>query len=309
MARKGRLTELLVAQIQQQLSGEQISVNSPKLFYSDNDKSKLIGEVDIVLEGSFGSTNVQIGIECRDRPAEGPQGVPFISLVLGKREVLGILKMIAVSTTGFTSDAVKLAQKHSIDILVISNEDSVEIKPFFKSVIFVYTNRKWKVTGPISISIKSDSEKPTIMSKIKFGDRIFIDTNDRAVNLLEVMYDLLFKSSDDNTLKRSFTYESEDIDYRIIDNSKACKIGNMRVPVSIDVTQDRYKMILNVCHNSEGKIISTAGTCEAIIGGEKIIIISTITEDKGQRNFCVSGFYKDMKPYKLEGEFKLHIGK
>ena len=65
---------------------------------------KQIGELDITVRGDFGASTFFCAIECRDRPAEGPQGLSWITQIVGKKRLLNPDKMIGVSGTGFTDD-------------------------------------------------------------------------------------------------------------------------------------------------------------------------------------------------------------
>src|SRR5205809_423690 len=102
MARKGRFLEILVAQLEGLLAPEGIVVTSPEVFRQNG---KIIAEIDVTLRGKFGSSEIFVGLECRARPGDGPQGVPWIRDIKGKKDQCGVDKMIAVSTTGFVPGA------------------------------------------------------------------------------------------------------------------------------------------------------------------------------------------------------------
>ncbi|HEX8463128.1 MAG TPA: restriction endonuclease, partial [Abditibacterium sp.] len=120
MPRKGRFLEVLVERLEAFLSMEGIVVKSPEIFFKDG---KIIGEIDITLRGNFGSSRIFIGVECRDRPSDGLQGIDWIRTIYGKQQHLKVDKMIAVSSTGFTDDAVELATQWKIDLLVFSQDE------------------------------------------------------------------------------------------------------------------------------------------------------------------------------------------
>src|SRR5262245_29714912 len=113
MPRKGRLLELLVQHLEQFIVPEGVQVTSPEEFYDSTGQK--IAEIDVTLRGKFGSAVIFIGIECRDRPAEGQQGAPWIREIHGKKEQLDVDKMLAVSTTGFTDPAVQAAEELGIE--------------------------------------------------------------------------------------------------------------------------------------------------------------------------------------------------
>ena len=108
MATKGRFLEILVKFIERTLSSDEVTITSPERFYSSG---KQIGEIDITIRGKFGSSIIFVGIECRDRPSDGPQGIDWIELIAGKKSLLKVDKMVAVSTTGFRTEAVEAAKQ------------------------------------------------------------------------------------------------------------------------------------------------------------------------------------------------------
>jgi hypothetical protein len=99
---------------------EGVVVKSPEVFFKNG---KIIGEIDITLRGNFGSTSMFIGVECRDRPADGPQGINWIQAIYGKQAHLKVDKMIAVSSTGFRDEAIELARQFKIDLLVLNQDE------------------------------------------------------------------------------------------------------------------------------------------------------------------------------------------
>ena len=77
MPRKGRTPELLVKHLQEQLVPEGVVVRSLEEFRDANGKKQ--GEIDVTPQGHFGSWRIFVEIECRDRPADGPQGDDWIT--------------------------------------------------------------------------------------------------------------------------------------------------------------------------------------------------------------------------------------
>lgn len=100
MPRKGRLLEQLVKHFQEQLAPQGVVVQSPEEFRDANGNK--LGEIDVTLRGRFGTSRIFIGIECRDRPADAPQGNDWITQIDGKKRLFGADRMIALSSTGFT---------------------------------------------------------------------------------------------------------------------------------------------------------------------------------------------------------------
>jgi hypothetical protein len=130
MARKGRFLEILVEHLQRFLSDDGIVVKSPEEFYRDGKK---IGEIDITLRGEFGSSRLFVGIECRDRPGGPRQGRDWIRELIGEKRDLQIDQIVAVSTTGFTQQAIALANAERIDLLTFSDVDAEDPSHWIQS--------------------------------------------------------------------------------------------------------------------------------------------------------------------------------
>jgi hypothetical protein len=119
MPTPGRFLENLVTHIQRQLAPSGAVIKSPERLYRGR---KQIGEIDVTIRGKFGAASVFIGIECRDRSGEGPPGLAWIQQLLGKKQLLRVDKLVAVSTTGFRAEAVEAAKEHGIDLLTATDQ-------------------------------------------------------------------------------------------------------------------------------------------------------------------------------------------
>lgn len=75
-------------------------------------------ELDVHVTGIVGTTRVAVGFECRDRSR--PADVTWIEQLNSKRADLRLDKLTAVSTSGFTKEAVLKAKQHSIGLRVLS---------------------------------------------------------------------------------------------------------------------------------------------------------------------------------------------
>jgi hypothetical protein len=84
MAQKGQFLEIMMANLQSYLGPAGIDVKLREKFYNP-ESGKQIGEIDITVRGEFGASTFFFGIECRDRPADGPQGLPWIREIVGKK--------------------------------------------------------------------------------------------------------------------------------------------------------------------------------------------------------------------------------
>jgi hypothetical protein len=159
MVEKGKFLEIMMANLQSYLGPQGIKVELRKRFYSKK-TGKQIGEIDIAVCGDFGTSKFFWGIECRDRPADGPQGIPFIELVAGKRKLLKPDKMIAVSSTGFTQDAEEFALSENIDLITLVEPTKDDLKDFLEVVTSVYTDWRIGFTDDVTINLIDPNNSP-----------------------------------------------------------------------------------------------------------------------------------------------------
>lgn len=117
----GRLAELLVEHFERVL-GPDVEIKSPERIRGRNSGKRR--EVDVTLRARVGGTDILIAIECRDR--KPPQDVRWIEELASKISDVGADVMIAVSTSGFTDAATRLAAANRIllrNLKQITEED------------------------------------------------------------------------------------------------------------------------------------------------------------------------------------------
>ncbi len=109
----GTKLEQLVAMVESIRLPEGFKVEKRKAIYEDGQQ---IAELDIVVSGTLGTVAHTTVFECRDRPADGPQGDEWIQQLVGRRERLKVDTIVAVSTTGFVAGAAKFAAERNIPL-------------------------------------------------------------------------------------------------------------------------------------------------------------------------------------------------
>lgn len=113
MRTDGKQLEELVAFVEKTLLPHGFKVDTNDLIYEDGAQ---IAELDIVVRGKIGSTNIAWLIECRDRPGKGRAPGYWIEQLASRRNRFKFNKVTAVSTTGFAAGAAKYAQEQGIEI-------------------------------------------------------------------------------------------------------------------------------------------------------------------------------------------------
>jgi hypothetical protein len=117
----GRLAELLVEHFERVL-GPDVEIKSPERILGRQSGKRR--EVDVTLRSRVGGTDILIAIECRDRKV--PQDVRWIEELASKASEVGANVMVAVSTSGFTEAATRLAAANRIllrNLKQITEED------------------------------------------------------------------------------------------------------------------------------------------------------------------------------------------
>lgn len=118
-ANDGTELERLVKLIEGCVLSKGFTVESRKPVY--NDHGIQIAELDIVITGKVGSASFQWLIECRDRPSDGPTPGSWIEQLHGRRSRFNFDKVMAVSTTGFSTGAKEEAERTGIDLRLFHN--------------------------------------------------------------------------------------------------------------------------------------------------------------------------------------------
>ena len=134
MSRRGRKFEKIVRDLEELLGDSNLEVKSPdKLFDYASENYR---EVDISIKGKLGTHPILIVIECRDWGK--PQNVIWIEQLKTKRDGIRADKMIAVSTSGFSLNAVTLAERYGIGIRNVNNLDAKELSGWIADTEVAY---------------------------------------------------------------------------------------------------------------------------------------------------------------------------
>jgi len=131
----GRDLEQVVARIEQILAPSGVQVESRDVVVSEDGTTE--AELDIVLRGMVGSSAINWLVECRDRPSSGPAPASWIEQLVGRRDRFNFDKVIAVSTTGFSSPAVRYAQEKGIHIRAVTRLEDISDDLFVQNLRWV----------------------------------------------------------------------------------------------------------------------------------------------------------------------------
>lgn len=135
MGRKtGKSLEKFVEKIESIYRDDNTTIETNKRVIEDGET---LAEFDIVVEGNFCSTTIKWLIECRDRPSSSSEGVSWIEQLSGRKNNYNFDRVTAVSTTGFSPAAVKIAEKSGIELreLDLVEEEDIDWLPKINSNI------------------------------------------------------------------------------------------------------------------------------------------------------------------------------
>jgi hypothetical protein len=130
--------EQLVARIEQDAGPLGLTVTSP-----DRITCKITGrkrEVDASIRTSAGTTDLLVTIECCKRHPK--QDVTWIEQLAAKRDAIGAACTIAVSSAGFTPNAVAVARRHGIQLRRLSEVSVAEINRLLRLDFVLFTHKR-----------------------------------------------------------------------------------------------------------------------------------------------------------------------
>lgn len=130
--------EQLVARIEKDAGPLALVVTSP-----DRILCKVTGrrrEVDASIRSCAGTANILITIECRKRRPK--QDVTWIEQLAAKRDAIGAACTIAVSSSGFTPNAVAVANRHGIQLRRLSEVSAATINALMRLDFVLFPHKR-----------------------------------------------------------------------------------------------------------------------------------------------------------------------
>jgi Restriction endonuclease len=284
MVQPGQFLEKMMANLQSYL-GPQGAVVTPREKFYNPETGKQIGEIDVTLRGDFGTSKFFYGLECRDRPADGPQGLPWIREIVGKKEQLKPDKMIAISSTGFTDDAIEFASDRNIDLITIA-APSEDIPPeWLRIITFSYTDWRMSTAGPVTVNPLDPARQPPLaMLNFRRDDLVFmVPPSAQPRSLGELQSELLTGRLADFDRNQAI-YGMELQLLSPLSLVRGGQIYPLRSVVSlIDLVPhvNDVTALLNACRRlSDNKIIALTGRAEITIKEKQMTMLCTLKKDR-----------------------------
>ncbi|MFC2155792.1 hypothetical protein ACFLRB_04805 [Acidobacteriota bacterium] len=259
MTRPGREAEAVVEQLEKLLAGESAVIRSPDRIYDQ--VAGIYREVDISVRSEIGSHEILIIIECRDRPSAPKEDVTWIEQLITKTKDLKANKVVAVSTTDFTSAARKKANFNDVELRILREFDPDEVNAWVNNITIEYIELKYDLiniyVGLVSANISEQIDPMKIKPASRFchytgktTDEIFIIGKTGVRTSLDTLImsnaSVLYKNIKPNTspVKKTFhllffdplhmlSFESDGEYHRVfkIEISANFWIESMEIPV------------------------------------------------------------------------------
>lgn len=197
MPKRSNQIQKLIKYISEQLAPEGAKVEESVLLEEKGVKNPSEREIDILLEYNIGISTIRIAIECRDR--ERTDNITWIDSLIGQYANLPVDKVIAISRSGFSSNAIEKAELNNIITMTLDKASEVNWnKQFLKIGI-----------GQVDLVIKfeaiSFTTKPPLETKLSSDDKLILESDKGTVNdfvnkVTPILLRQIKKYLDDNLL-------------------------------------------------------------------------------------------------------------
>ena len=183
MAREGRDFKQLIEKLEKILLPEKAIIRSPDFI-----EDKITGqkrEVDISIRMDIGSVPILILVECRDRKAD--QDTTWIEQIHTKTNDLNANKVIAVSSSGFSDNAVTKASHYGIETRTYGEISSEEIRDWCK-IEFITMHNQQHLIHHVQLDLPTSTPLAhNPIEGITVGDLELTRTKDKSkVNLQSI---------------------------------------------------------------------------------------------------------------------------
>lgn len=187
MINKGTGLEIFVSEIEKVFATHPVDVSiNRKTFLNDGTQ---LAEFDVIVEGKVGTSQVKLLLECRNRPSEGAAPGSWIEQLVGRRNLHGFDKVIAVSTTGFSSGARELAAAGGIELREVAEDSLESVSEWFALNEFTVIRRRMDLSS-VYFGLSGVEEKAVAAHKnaIADGKAKFLTPDGRRVRPKDMFF-------------------------------------------------------------------------------------------------------------------------
>jgi hypothetical protein len=191
--------EKIVEVLEKALIGKEFTITRNASLWDEF--AETTREIDILISGNIGTHSLKIAIECRDRSRL--QDLTWIEQLATKKKNLKINKVIALSSKGFSTPAMKLAESEGIEIRSVN---PTEVLSSLQDIKLVCCDCGFKLTSA-KVTFLKNSSNAEVPPTIQQREKIFVDmgTGDRYS-----MFDLVTNVTSSNHFELYRSLKSND---------------------------------------------------------------------------------------------------
>jgi hypothetical protein len=255
-----RQLEVLVSQLERMLAPEGVKVQSPERFYYEDGTQK--AEVDVTLRSNIGSVTIFIGLECRFRPSDGPQGSDWIRDVASKKKLVGADRFIAVSSTGFTASALHAAEELGVDLRQMESVEEISNQGWFRTMIFAHAQPFWEQNGNTEayISTQTLRRKFDIENAIVGVDKSYLPLKELVNRRVDKIHGLPYRFP--ANIRIPTVLDLIEVHTLIVDGNEY-RVDALKLPIVTWREMQHERMLLNYYKNpKKPSEFSIVGSCE-----------------------------------------------
>jgi hypothetical protein len=270
--KSGKSLEILVRVVEEILLPKGFNVTVRERVY--NDESIQIAELDVIVTGRLGSTQLNWLIECRDRPSDGPVPGSWIEQLVGRRDRFKFNKVTAVSTTGFSAGAIEYADEAGIEIRSVDEISEQVVSDWFRATEMHVTVSRGDLAGiSLFLSPKISEEKKEryleILGQISMKDEFlthtgtsslvsFHDAWQQVLNENKHLFNGIEPEGEPRSAKVMVNYTNPDSRYRIEFEGDRYQVERILfdASLSVEVMDLPIAKIVEYSDVGEGKSIS-----------------------------------------------------
>jgi len=253
--------------IHEQLKDSETKVTESTFLYETNIDKPVGREVDVLLERVESGIVKRIAIECRDRLAK--DDIIWIDGLIGKYLNLSVDKIIAVSSSGFSSAAKLKAIANKIQLRTINEIKNIDWDNEFIKIGMVDWSLEFKIQG-----ISGETESGELI-RLKSEDKIVYKADEGTFIELfqafrEGLWDKLFKEKFNKSIIEIYKTK-EDLskhaviehkvsipNFQLVDNDniiiKALVINLIGIPSITDLSTKHFDYMDSVISKTELKL-------------------------------------------------------
>ena len=264
--------------IYSQLESEGAIVTESTLLLETNIQNPIKREVDILIEKELGDTKLKLAVECRGRARK--DSLEWIDGLIGKYLNLPVDRVIAVSESGFTRNAILVAKRHKIELLSLRQVHERNWSVEFQKLSVA------KIVSCLELYRTSFETNPPFKNILGLKDTIYSRTGEEHYISVEDSINKYFLPALEKILYKYIQDHFSEI-YTPLSNLHKPTLFEKRVPCKniflVDANREEYD-IKSITFHMRVNWKFTKSDIKHKSFGEEALITTGIVETKGNRN-------------------------